>query len=265
MIDYLRKFFLKNKTAFVCGGAGLIGAEVSKALAQAKARVVILDVDRTKGKQLEKELVRQGLDACFVYFDISRLEKIGKELKLLIKKYKSVDVWVNASYPRTADWGKSDLQGTKLNTLRKNVDIQLNSVIVASQVIAQAMIKQKKAGAIINFGSIYGVKGNDFTIYEGTSIKSPMAYSAIKGGTVNLGRYLASYLGKYNIRVNTVCPGGVFDHQDKKFVRNYERKVPLKRMGTSEEMASAVLFLASDASSYITGTTLMVDGGWTIV
>ena len=93
----------------------------------------------------------------------------------------------------------------------------------------------------------------------------PMAYSAIKGGIVNLTRYLASYFGPYGIRVNNVCPGGIFDNQDKKFVFNYQRKVPLGRMGRPEEIASVVLFLASDASSYVNGATIVSDGGWTIV
>jgi NAD(P)-dependent dehydrogenase (short-subunit alcohol dehydrogenase family) len=93
----------------------------------------------------------------------------------------------------------------------------------------------------------------------------PMAYAAIKGGIVNVTRNLASYFGKSGIRLNTICPGGVFDGQNKKFVKNYEQKVPLKRMANVEEIASVVLFLASDAASYMTGATVMVDGGWTIV
>ncbi len=92
-----------------------------------------------------------------------------------------------------------------------------------------------------------------------------MTYSAIKGGIINLTRYLASYFGKYNIRVNNICPGGIFDNQDKDFVKNYSKKTPLKRMGQPEEIAPAVLFLASEASSYVTGITLMVDGGWTAI
>src|SRR3990167_1820579 len=125
------------------------------------------------------------------------------------------------------------------------------------------IMKKQKSGSLINFGSIYGVVGNDFTVYEGTPMGSAMAYSAIKGGITNLGRYLASYFGEYNVRVNTICPGGIFDNQNKIFVKNYSKKTPLKRMGNPSEIATAVLFLASDASSYITGTTLMVDGGWT--
>ncbi len=127
------------------------------------------------------------------------------------------------------------------------------------------VMKEQCRGSIINMGSTYGVVGNDFTVYEGTDITGPMAYAAVKGGIVNLTRYLASYFGKYNVRVNTMCPGGIFDHQNSVFVRNYENSTPLKRMGRPDEIASAVLFLASEAASYITGATVMVDGGWTAI
>jgi NAD(P)-dependent dehydrogenase (short-subunit alcohol dehydrogenase family) len=113
--------------------------------------------------------------------------------------------------------------------------------------------------------SIYGVVGNDFSIYEGTKIKTAPAYSAIKGGLINLTRYLASAYGRQNIRFNCVSPGGIFDHQDEKFVRAYESKVPLKRMGNPDDIAPVVSFLLSDDSKYITGQNIIVDGGWTSI
>jgi NAD(P)-dependent dehydrogenase (short-subunit alcohol dehydrogenase family) len=126
------------------------------------------------------------------------------------------------------------------------------------------MIKQN-SGAIINMASIYGVVGPDFSIYEGTAMTLPAAYSAIKGGLINFTRYLASYLGKYQIRVNSVSPGGIFDNQSSDFVRKYENKVPLGRMGTPQDIAPSVVFLLSDDSKYITGQNLLIDGGWTAI
>jgi len=117
----------------------------------------------------------------------------------------------------------------------------------------------------VNFGSIYGTVGADFSIYKGTKMTMPFPYAVVKAGINNLGRYLASYFGGYGVRVNTVCPGGVFDKQAPVFVRNYSRKTLLKRMALPREIAPAVVFLASDASSYITGSVLMVDGGWTAI
>jgi NAD(P)-dependent dehydrogenase (short-subunit alcohol dehydrogenase family) len=126
------------------------------------------------------------------------------------------------------------------------------------------MIKQG-FGSIINMTSIYGVVGNDFTIYEGTEIKTAAPYAAIKGGLINLTRYLASAYGKNNIRFNCVSPGGIFDNQNPKFVKAYENKVPLKRMGNPNDIAPVVSFLLSDDSKYITGQNIIVDGGWTCI
>ena len=250
-MDYLDKFKLTDKNVFVVGGMGLIGKEIVKSLIDAKANVIIVDIVESESS-----------DVSYEYYDITDLENVNPFLKKMIKKYGNIDVWVNTSYPKTNDWGDK-VEDLKLDSWRKNVDWHLNSYSWISKEVALIM-KEQGSGSIINLGSIYGVVSPDFTLYD-TNSTSPMAYSAIKGGIINLTRYLAAYFGKYNIRVNTVCPGGIFDFQDEEFVKKYEDKVPLKRMGMSSDIASATLFLASDASSYITGQSLMVDGGWTIV
>jgi NAD(P)-dependent dehydrogenase (short-subunit alcohol dehydrogenase family) len=127
-------------------------------------------------------------------------------------------------------------------------------------------MKNNLSGSIVNVASIYGVVGNDFTIYENTDgMTSPAAYSAIKGGIINFTKYLASYFGSYGIRVNAVSPGGIFNHQNKTFVKQFEYKVPLKRMARPEEIAPSITFLLTDESTYITGHNLIVDGGWTSI
>jgi NAD(P)-dependent dehydrogenase (short-subunit alcohol dehydrogenase family) len=265
MTNYPDKFRLDGKVAFVCGGLGLIGTEVVKALATSGAETVILDVDRKKGLALQKEMLSQGYQVSFEHFDITNLTGLEKNLDRLARRYKKVDAWINLAYPRTKDWGNT-VEQLNLKSFRKNVDMHLNSSVWSARKIALIMKKNKTAGTIIHFGSIYGVQANDFTVYDGTSMSSPMAYSAIKGGIINATRYLAAYFGPHGIRVNALCPGGVRSAgQPKRFVKNYEHKVPLKRMGTPGEIASATVFLASEASSYVTGATLMVDGGWTIV
>jgi NAD(P)-dependent dehydrogenase (short-subunit alcohol dehydrogenase family) len=113
--------------------------------------------------------------------------------------------------------------------------------------------------------SIYGVVGADFSVYDGTTMTMPAAYSAIKGALVNFSRYVASYLGPNQVRVNTVSPGGIFDNQNEIFVSNYCKKVPMRRLGTPEDIAPTVAFLLSDDSQYITGQNLIVDGGWTAI
>ncbi len=266
MINYIKKFSLDKKIAFVTGGVGLIGTEISQALAQAGAKLVILDIDLKKANKLMQKLKAQKLNASVEFFDITDLENIESNLSLLHKKYSRFDIWVNTAYPRTQDWslGIED-EELSISSFQKNVDMHLSSYSWISRKVCLLMKKQKTGGSLINFGSIYGVVGNNFNIYKNTQMNPPMAYAAIKGGITNLSRFLASYFGKYNIRVNTLCPGGIFDNQDPVFVKKYEENTPLMRMGQPSEIASAVLFLSSDASSYITGSTFMVDGGWTAI
>jgi NAD(P)-dependent dehydrogenase (short-subunit alcohol dehydrogenase family) len=143
-----------------------------------------------------------------------------------------------------------------------NVNSHLGGHFLCCQKVAEQM-KLQGSGSIINFASIYGVVAPDFSIYEGTTMTMPVAYSAIKGGIIALSKYLATYYAKDNIRVNCVSPGGVFDNQADNFVEKYLAKTPLGRMGTPKDMVGAVLYLASDASLYVTGFNLIVDGGWT--
>ena len=180
----------------------------------------------------------------------------------MAKKHGGMDVFVNNAYPRTKDWG-TGVAKLKLSSWRKNVDMHMNSYAWLSR--AACLLMSRKGGSLVNFGSIYGVLGPDFTVYEGTNIENPPAYAAIKGGIINFSRYLAAYFGPRGVRVNNICPGGVFDGQDPRFVAQYSKKVPMRRMARPDEIASAVLFLACDTSSYITGQTLMADGGWSIV
>ena len=143
--------------------------------------------------------------------------------------------------------------------------MQLNSIFHLTKLVVKNM-SYNKSGSIVNIASIYGVVGNDFTVYKNTGgMTSPAAYSAIKGGVINFSRYLSSYFGKYNIRVNCVSPGGIIDKQNKNFIKNYSEKVPLKRLGNPDEISPAVAFLLSDLSSYITGHNLIIDGGWTAI
>lgn len=263
IINYPDRFLIAGKVAYVTGGLGLIGLEVSKALAAAGGRTIILDIDEKRAESEIKEILGAGYEAHFEFFDLTDLEHIDAHVKQLKKKYGTIDVWVNSAYPRTADWG-NDVEGLTLDSWRKNVDMHLNGYAWVSRAVAMIM-KGQDGGSIINMGSIYGVVGNDFTVYEGTDMTGPMAYSAIKGGIVNMSKYLASYFGEYNVRINTVCPGGIFDGQTEGFIDSYKKRTPLRRLGKAEEIATVVLFLASEAASYVTGATIMVDGGWTAI
>lgn len=250
-------FSLKNKIAVVAGGAGLIGKPVVLGLIQAGARVYVADIDEKNGKKLEK----QNTKCKWINLDIADIKSVKNCINTIVKKDKKIDIWINCAYPRTQDWSVK-FEDIKFESWRENVDMHLNGYFLCCQQIAKQMKKQKK-GSIINFSSVYGVVGPDFSIYDKTKSTMPAAYSAIKGAIITFSKYLATYYAKHGIRVNTICPGGIYDKQPQVFVKKYEEKTPMGRMGTPEDIAGPVLFLASDASSYITGHVLMVDGGWT--
>jgi len=264
MSYFLDKFLLNNKVAFITGGLGLIGREIVHAFAEAGAQTVILDIDAEKGKQLVNEHNQRNHTCHFEYFDITLIHQIEENVNKLIQKYGKIDIWVNCAYPRTPDWG-AGVEDLNIDSWEKNIQMHLSSYALLTRYVGMMMKKNNIHGNIINFGSIYGVVGNDFSLYKDTSIKPPMAYSAIKGGILNLTRFMASYFGPSGIRINNICPGGVFDYQDDRFIQNYNNKVPLRRLADPKEIASVVLFMASDASSYMTGSTIMVDGGYTAI
>jgi len=272
MINYLQKNRLDDKTAIIVGGLGLIGREVSAAFAMAGAKTIILDFNKNVEKLFIKKICDKGYDVSFTVFDCANMQGMDRNFSLITREYGSPDIFINCSYPRTEEWAKSSFKDITLQSFQKNVDIHMNSYAWLARLAAESMVQEKINGSIIQLGSIYGIVGQDLSVYEGLDMQENMTYATIKGGITNLTRQMASYYGQFNIRVNTICPGGLQGHmagksdaQDPKFIHQYNKKVPLKRMGRADEVASVALFLASDASSYITGTNIIVDGGWTTI
>jgi NAD(P)-dependent dehydrogenase (short-subunit alcohol dehydrogenase family) len=270
--DYLKKFCLDGKLAFVVGGLGLIGNEISIALASAGAKTVILDLDSEKAEKFMTKMEESDYNIHFRQLDCIDMERHEQNFTTLLNEFGCPNVFINCSYPRTLDWSKNTFKGVTLASFRENVDIHMNSYSWLARLAAEAMVKKDCFGSIIQLGSIYGLIGQDLNIYEGLDMNENMTYAVIKGGITNLTRLMASYYGKFNIRVNTLVPGGLSGHvagksdsQLPKFVDKYSKKTPLKRLGRPEEIASTALFLASDAASYITGATIVVDGGYTII
>lgn len=239
---------LKNKIIIVTGATGKIGKAI--AIDCSKEGAIVVGVSRSS-------------EIPEYRYDITKKENIDALITMVIGKYGRIDGLVNAAYPYTSDWGNK-FEDVTYESWQKNVDMQMNAVFYICQQVLIHM-KEQGYGSVVNISSIYGVVGNDFTIYEGYGGTSPVAYSAIKGGIINMTRYMASYFGKYGIRVNCMSPGGVFNNQHSSFLERYNSKTPLKRMGRAEEMGPPVTFLLSDDASYITGHNLIVDGGWTTI
>jgi NAD(P)-dependent dehydrogenase (short-subunit alcohol dehydrogenase family) len=243
---------MKDRIVIITGGSGLLGQEM------------IADIRRKGGIAINADLnVETNLDKMEIKIDITDDDSIQNGIDHILSRFKRIDGLVNNAYPRTSDWGQK-FEDVQSDSWRKNIDMQLNSTFVFCQKVLKVMVSQKQ-GAIVNIASIYGVVGNDFTIYEEYGGTSPAAYSAIKGGVINFSRYLASYYGQNGIRVNCVSPGGIFDNQHPSFINRYESKVPMKRLGRPDDIAPSVTFLLSDEAKYITGQNLIVDGGWTCI
>lgn len=244
-------FSIKDKVIVVTGGNGLLGKKMVATLREQGAIVIAADIFFQEKNEND------------IVMDITDEQSVSNVITAIVKKHHQIDGWVNNAYPRTQDWG-AKFEQIPLESWRKNVDMHLNGYFLCCQKVLEQMKKQG-SGSLINMSSIYGLVGPDFTVYEGTDMTMPGAYAAIKGGVNNLTRYLASYYGKYQIRVNTLSPGGIFDNQPESFVNNYNKKVPLKRMGSPKDIVSAVYYLLTDEASYVTGHNLVVDGGWSVI
>lgn len=262
-------FDLSGKIIVLTGSAGRLGKNFSHVLSDAGANVVLVDIDEKKNQILESSICKKyhtNPFACNI--DISNQNDVMKLRKQIIQKYGRIDGLVNnAFYSPRQDEKRSamKLEEFPLDLWDKVLSVNLTGVFLCCQEFGKVMIKQKTGGSIVNISSIYGVNGADQRIYGDSKLNSPPSYAATKGAIVNFTRYLASYWNRKNIRVNTMTLGGVLDrsYMNKQFIRNYSEKTMLGRMANSDEYNGALLFLLSDASSYMTGANLILDGGWT--
>ena len=264
-------FSLKGKVAIVTGACGLLGKKHCEALADAGATVVVADINKTDCKDFAAELGKNHLG---VVLDVTSETSLKAARNKIVKKYNQIDILVNNAAindmfenPLTAG-EQSKFENYPVSMFRKSLEVNVTGVFLCSQVIGSVMAKHQN-GSIINIASTYGMVGPDQSIYkneegEQTFYKSA-AYPATKGAVLNFTRFLASYWGKNNVRVNSLSPGGVENNQDDYFIKNYSSKTLLGRMARANDYQGALVFLASNASAYMTGANLVVDGGWTAI
>jgi 2-deoxy-D-gluconate 3-dehydrogenase len=270
-VSIIDKFSLTNKTALVTGGAGLLGKEFCKTLAEAGATVYCADLNFEAADQAAKKLAGMGLDVRGIQLDVTSAESTEMVVEKIVKESNSVDILVNSAAldpkfdPTHAQTSNNAFETYSLKSWQDAVNVNLTGPFLVTQAVSRQMVKQGK-GSIINICSTYGLGGPDQRIYEKPGkpkVFKPVYYTVTKAGILGFTKYLATYYANTEIRVNALTPGGVFNNNDELFVKNYSARTVLGRMARQDEMNGALLFLASDASSYMTGGNLVVDGGWT--
>ena len=263
-------FSIKDKTIVVTGGLGQIGSSYCKTLGEYGANIVILDLSEYNlgPSHNTTQLIDKG-QAIYIKTDITNKNSLSDALKKMESKFGPPNGLINNagldSPPHSSSKSNGPFEDYDEDIWDKVIDVNLKGVFLSCQIIGSAMANNGQ-GSIINIGSIYGMLSPDQRLYEyrkelGEVFFKPIAYSASKSGIYGLSRYLATYWAKNNVRVNTLTLGGVFNNQDKEFLDEYNKKVPLGRMAESQEYGGSIIFLLSEASSYMTGANLVMDGG----
>jgi NAD(P)-dependent dehydrogenase (short-subunit alcohol dehydrogenase family) len=248
-------FSLKEKIVLVSGGAGLYGKCILEGLAEAKATVITASRNLENCQTVAEKLKANNLDAHAMQFDQSDHESIVALRKNIQDKFGRLDVFVNNSVARPMKKYIDPLENFK-----KSMKINATGMFDITREMADLISKTAGKGSLVNIGSMQGCYGADFSLYEGTDMDSPPDYHFHKGGMVALTKYLARKLAP-NIRVNCISPGGLFNNQDPQFLERYNKKVPLSRMANHDDIKGVVLFFATEASAYITGENILMDGG----
>jgi len=267
-------FDLSGKSAIVTGGAGLLGQEFCRTLAEAGAGVVVADLQAEGAESVATRLREEGLQAVAVETDVTRPESTQAMANKALEAYGRLDILVNSAAidPKFDPQGMAK-RGTvsgafedyPLEQWRQALDVNLTGLFLCCQAAVKSMLEQG-SGSIINICSMYGLVGPDQRLYQRDGVQTafkPVYYSVTKAGVVGLTNYLATYYAGKNIRVNALTPGGVYNGHDETFLKAYSARAVMGRMARKDEMNGAILFLASEASSYMTGANLVVDGGWT--
>ena len=266
---YKEKFNLTNKTAVVTGGTGFLGRHFCFGLAEHGAKVAVVDLDGGITSELAREIAsRYGTKSVGYECDVGAADSVKKMTKDVVTDFGAIDILMNnaATRPKDLDSFFAPIEEYSIETWREVMSVNIDGIFLVAQSVGRQMVKQKRGGSIIQTSSIYGVMGPDHRIYEGSyhlgrQINTPVVYAASKGAVIALTKYLATYWAEKGVRVNSLSPGGVENGQNQKFIKNYSNRIPMNRMALPEEMVGALIYLASDASSYATGQNIIVDGG----
>ncbi|NER93881.1 MAG: SDR family oxidoreductase [Symploca sp. SIO1B1] len=266
---YRGLFDLTGRVAVVTGGAGIIGRHFCAGLAESGARVAVVDIQETQAIELAQTLSnRYQVPAIGVVCDVSQPESVAEMVACVVSEFGEINILHNNAAGKSDDLEAffAPFEEYSLNQWRKIMAVNLDGMFLVAQAVGKQMVAQGKGGSIIHTASIYGILAPDQRIYEGSfylggQINTPAVYSVSKAGVIGLTKYLSTYWAGHGIRVNSLTPGGVESGQNDEFKRRYSHRIPLNRMAQANEMVGALLYLASDASSYVTGQNIIIDGG----
>ncbi|MES3037945.1 MAG: SDR family oxidoreductase [Bdellovibrionota bacterium] len=265
-------FSLNGKNILVTGAAGILGKTFVQGLLTSGANVALLDLTKDSLDKVASEMkVPSGQKTLVLPCDITDENQVKTAIERIEKEWGQIHVLFNNAASKSSDLNKffAPFEEFPLETWREVMAVNIDGMFLVAKHVGKHMVKNSIQGSIIQTASIYGVVAPDQGIYVGSEylgrqINTPAVYSASKAAVIGLTQYLAAYWGPKGIRVNTLTPGGMQSGQNEKFVSNYSKKVPLGRMGEASELVGALVFLASDVSSYVTGQNLVVDGGFTV-
>lgn len=267
--NFLKLFSLQGKNAIVTGGAGILGSHFCMGLADAGANVAIVDINEVRAIEIAEEIMRKyNVKAIAIKCDLTSENSVKLMVEKVVATFGEINILHNNAAGKSSDLNQffAPLEEYSLAQWKEIMSTNIDSMFLVAKYVGKVMTTQAKGGSIIQTASIYGVMGPDNRIYEGSyymdrEINTPAVYAASKGGVVALTKYLATYWAKDGIRVNTITPGGTESGQNEIFKERYSNRIPLGRMAQPEEIVGALIYLASDASSYVTGQNILVDGG----
>ncbi|MBF0170715.1 MAG: SDR family oxidoreductase [Nitrospinae bacterium] len=268
-ISYADLFSLKGKRALVTGGAGILGTEFCRGLAASGADVAVADLNGEGAQALAEELkATYGVNAVGIGMDVADPASVEAGVARATQELGNLTVLLNNAAGKSDDLDAffAPFEEYSLDQWRKIMAVNIDGMFLVAQAVGKRMVEAGTGGSVVQTASIYGVMAPDKRIYEGSfylnrQINTPAVYAASKAAVVGLTTYLAAYWADKGIRVNTLTPGGVASGQNETFKQRYGARIPMGRMAERGEMVGAVVYLASDAASYVTGQNLMVDGG----
>ncbi len=268
-MSYRTLFDLTGRVAVVTGGAGILGQHFCAGLAESGAKVAVVDIAEDQAKKLAKELTERYAVPCLgIGCDVSQPSSVASLVCQVVDEWGSIDILHNNAATKSDNLDEffAPFEDYKLEEWRKIMSVNLDGMFLVAQAVGKQMVAQGKGGSIVQTSSIYGVLAPDSRVYEGScylgrQINTPAVYSASKAGIIGLTKYLSTYWASQKIRVNTLVLGGVDSGQNIEFKERYSSRVPLGRMAEAAEVVSALLYLVSDASKYVTGQSIVIDGG----